>query len=104
MTDYELTLMNEAPKKIWMMENPQAWATRDDMFNTPYIRADIVDELVKALKNTTAHLVAAHSLLQGGGKKAAASNAMFEIMLNDYEKSIEVGRAALAKARGELNE
>ena len=39
-----------APKKIWMMENPQAWATRDDMFNTPYIRADIVDELVEALK------------------------------------------------------
>ena len=44
--------MSEAPKKIWMMENPQAWATRDDMFNTPYIRADIVDELVEALKLT----------------------------------------------------
>lgn len=41
--------MNEAPKKIWMTENPQAWTTRDDMFNTPYIRADIVDELLKAL-------------------------------------------------------
>ena len=42
--------MNEAPKKIWMMENPEAWTTRDDMFNTPYIRADIVDELVEALE------------------------------------------------------
>ena len=42
--------MSEAPKKIWMMENPEAWATRDDMFNTPYIRADIVDELVEALE------------------------------------------------------
>ena len=41
--------MSEAPKKIWMTENPQAWTTRDDMFNTPYIRADIVDELIKAL-------------------------------------------------------
>lgn len=89
--------MSEAPKKIWMMENPQAWATRDDMFNTPYIRNDLVDELVEALKNTTAHLVAAHNLLQHGGKKAAASNTTFEIMLNDYEKSIGVGRAALAK-------
>lgn len=47
--------MNEAPKKIWMMENPQAWATRDDMFNTPYIRADIVDELVVALKDIRAY-------------------------------------------------
>ena len=42
--------MSEAPKKIWMMKNPEAWATKDDMFNTPYIRADIVDELVEALK------------------------------------------------------
>ena len=58
-------------------------------------------DLYEALKNTTAHLVAAHSLLQSGGQKAAASNTMFEIMLKDYEKSIEVGRAALSKARGE---
>ena len=88
--------MNEAPKKIWVDEEMTAWVqySEDDI---PYIRADIVDELVGALKNTTAHLVAAHSLLQSGGEKAAASNTMFEIMLKDYEKSIEVGRAALNK-------
>lgn len=58
---------------------------------------EVNKELVEALKNTTTNLVAAHSLLQGGGEKAAASNTMFEIMLKDYEKSIEVGRAALKK-------
>lgn len=86
------------PKKIWFDQDylTVGFEPIDDR-DTPYIRADIANELVEALKNTTAHLVAAHSLLQGGGKKAAASNAMFEIMLNDYEKSIEVGRAALAK-------
>ena len=42
--------MNEAPKKIWMTEHLQAWTTRDDMFNTPYIRADLVNELVAALE------------------------------------------------------
>ena len=33
-----------------MMKNPEAWATKDDMFNTPYIRADIVDELVELVE------------------------------------------------------
>ncbi|MFY0746342.1 hypothetical protein AB7823_07925, partial [Campylobacter sp. LH-2024] len=31
-------------------------------------------ELLEALKTVTAHLVAAHSLLERGGKKAAASD------------------------------
>ena len=51
--------------------------------------------LEKALKDVLASLAAAHSLLSRGGKKAAASDKMFEIMLSDYEKSIERGRAAL---------
>ena len=94
--------MSEAPKKIWWrMDGPLiGWAELEENSHPddiPYIRADIVDELVEALKNTTANLVAAHSLLQSGGEKAAASNTMFEIMLKDYEKSIEVGRAALKK-------
>jgi|GEM_PF-1275811 hypothetical protein len=55
-------------------------------------------ELLEVLKNVTAHLVAAHSLLQRGGKSAAASDAVFNLMLSDYEKSFESGRAAIAKA------
>ena len=49
-------------------------------------------ELVGVLGNVTAHLVAAHSLLSRGGKKAAASDTIFKIMLQDYEKSFEAGR------------
>lgn len=93
--------MSEAPKKIWLADLGYKYEVWFDSVGsdlcTPYIRADLVDELVEALKNTTAHLIAAHNLLQHGGKKAAASNTMLEIMLNDYEKSIEVGRAALKK-------
>jgi len=51
------------------------------------------------LGSVTAHLIAAHSLLSSGGKKAAASDTIFKIMLQDYEKSFEAGRKALAKVR-----
>ena len=56
-----------------------------------------IAELVGVLGNVTAHLVAAHSLLSSGGKKAAASDTIFKIMLQDYEKSFEAGRKALAR-------
>ena len=41
--------MNEAPKKIWLDSDMTAWKqySEDDI---PYIRADIVDELVEALE------------------------------------------------------
>ena len=58
-----------------------------------------IAELVGVLGNVTAHLIAAHSLLSRGGKKAAASHTVFKIMLQDYEKSFEAGRKALAKVR-----
>ena len=54
-------------------------------------------ELVESLSDVLAHLVAAHSLLQRGGKKAAPSDTMFMQMLKDYEKSINNGRTILAK-------
>ena len=58
-----------------------------------------VRELEAALTDNAAHLAAAISLLERGGKaakKAAASDKMFDIMLNDYHKSLERARAALA--------
>ena len=57
-------------------------------------------ELLEALKHTTVHLIAAVSLLEAGGKKAAASNKIFELMLTDYKASIEQARAATAKHGG----
>ena len=38
-------MSNDAPKKIWMDDNMTAW----EHYSKPYIRADIVDELLKAL-------------------------------------------------------
>jgi hypothetical protein len=58
-------------------------------------------ELEEVSKNLLASLVAATSLLEKGGKKAAPSDKMFAIMLKDYEASIERGRAAL---KGQDNE
>lgn len=42
--------MNKAPKKIWMSTDVHAWAIEDDIFNLPYIRADLVNELASLLK------------------------------------------------------
>lgn len=49
-------------------------------------------------KDALASLVAAVSLLERGGKKAAASDKMFGMMLSDYKASIARTRAALRDA------
>jgi hypothetical protein len=59
-----------------------------------------IAELEAALKDATVHLVAAVSLLESGGKKAAPSNKMFEQMLVDYKNGVERARAALKGERG----
>jgi hypothetical protein len=61
-------------------------------------------ELREAFKDVLAHLVAAHSLLERGGKKAAPSDKMFDQMLKDYAASIERGRSLLARIDAELTE
>ena len=55
--------------------------------------------LVEAAKRTRKSLVAAISLLESGGKKAAASDKIFAIMLSDYRKSADEIRAALEAYR-----
>jgi hypothetical protein len=64
------------------------------------METDSGPELLEALKNVTAHLVAAHFRLRDVGGKLAESNDIFKIMLKSYEKSIEVGHRAIAKAEG----
>ena len=48
-----------------------------------------------AASDATAHLAAAVSLLEHGGKKAAPSDKMFAQMLVDYNKSLSRARSAL---------
>jgi hypothetical protein len=72
--------MNEAPKKIWMNDNMTAWEqySEDD---TPYIRADIVDELVEALKcwmNLTGY-----SYMRPSYMRSEAALAKLEEIAND---------------------
>lgn len=55
----------------------------------------------EAFMNVLASLVAAVSLLERGGQKAAPSDSMFRAMLQDYNKAIEQGRAALAQQANE---
>ena len=57
-----------------------------------------INALEEALVDVSASLIAAISLLDGGGKKAAASDKMFEIMLSDYQDSVSRARALLKEA------
>ena len=57
--------------------------------------ADRIAQLEDALIDAGASLAAAISLLERGGKKAAASDKMFAVMLSDYQKSMDRARAAL---------
>ena len=57
--------------------------------------ADRIEKLETALLPAAASLAAAISLLERSGKKAAASDKMFDIMLSDYRRALETVRAAL---------
>ena len=61
--------------------------------------ADRIAQLEAALIDAVASLAAAISLLERGGKKAAASDKMFAIMLDDYRKSLDSACAALGEER-----
>jgi hypothetical protein len=54
-----------------------------------------VKEQDKTIKDLLAHLVAATSLLERGGRKGAPSDKMFHMMLDDYNRCIERARATL---------
>jgi hypothetical protein len=71
--------------------------TREDFAKHVAALAAERDALREAGLDALASLVAAHSLLKAGGKKAAPSDKMFEQMLRDYEASIQRARAVLAQ-------
>lgn len=51
-----------------------------------------VHRLESALLDVAGSLAAAISLLENGSKKAAPSDKMFDIMLNDYRASLDHAR------------
>ena len=57
-----------------------------------------MNDTLEALKAVTAALTAAISLLERGEQKAAPSDKMFKIMLDDYKKAAEIGRAVWRKS------
>jgi len=63
------------------------------------IEADRIKELRRTLINTVANLRAAISLLENGGKKAAPSDKMFEIMLSDYRAAADRAAALLRETK-----
>jgi hypothetical protein len=60
-----------------------------------------IKQLERALIKTGASLAAAISLLENGGRKAAASDKMFEIMLEDYRAALSEARALLKESRND---
>jgi len=60
-------------------------------------RDQAIEKLCDVLIDTASSLAAAISLLENGGKKAAPSDCMFKIMLNDYNKSLTRARQELTQ-------
>lgn len=61
-------------------------------------------QLSDAFLSCVAHLDAAISLLEKGGRKGAASNKMFDMMIEDYKKALLTARAAIRAAGYEESE
>ncbi len=81
--------MSEGPKKIWFdIEECSAGPVKFADDEIPYIRADIVDELVEALEG----------LIESTAPVCEDSYG------HEMEDTYNKARAALAKARGENNE
>lgn len=65
-----------------------------------------VPSVERVLTDTAAHLAAAISLLENGGKaakKAAPSDRMFDQMVLDYKASLERARQAISAMKGETD-
>ena len=90
--------MSESPKKIWVDKDELGWPEADEFYQRmqtreskeygiPYIRADLVDELVEALEMMIIGSCACG--IPHAGERAV------------LEKAVIHARTVLAKARGE---
>lgn len=79
----------------WIKIKADAEARATDLAAQLAAKDAEIERLREAGLDTLASLVAAVSLLERGGKKAAASDKMFGIMLDDYRRSADRARAAL---------
>lgn len=68
-----------------------SWKEREDV----HVAAMVA--MTEAGKSVAASLAAAISLLERGGKKAAASDKMFDVMLDDYRQSLNDFRDTYAR-------
>lgn len=85
-------------EKLTIALKQAVWSDSEECKVVSEQNADLharIAELETALVDVTARLVAAVSLLERGGKKAAPSNKMFDQMIVDYKNCIERSRAAL---------
>lgn len=73
-----------APKKIWWAQNNPYWINESVVGNeTAYVRADIVDELVKALKSISETVVYAD---EGGHDEVAECVSIAQAALKELQK------------------
>lgn len=87
----------------WLIEHDVDMSLPDG-FIDPAEAADEIERLRAVLVDNAAALAAAISLLERGGKKAAPSDKMFEMMLNDYRISLEAARTVLTKQTQEASD
>jgi hypothetical protein len=89
----EVTALRRLARKLprWIVQPNSLTEARA----TALQAADRIEALEAAAKDALAHLVAATSLLDRGGKKAAASDKIFDQMLIDYNNSINRVRGIL---------
>ena len=89
-------MTNDLVKRLAAFANCEA----NELEDTLNEAAARIEELEEALIDAVAHLAAAISLLERGGKaakKAAPSDKMFDQMLKDYKASLSRVRALKTK-------
>lgn len=99
-TVLRIDIMRATAQLTWLEAKARMQADKiSSLANTPAASSVGADDLREAAIDAAAHLAAAISLLEAGGKaakKAAPSDKMFDQMLRDYKRSLGRARAALA--------